>query len=127
MSTTNSTLELFALKSYVAVLPETMKETALRIVGGGRGNPDDPDDPDDPWDPTGHDPWDPDVIDWVIENQDCNPWFHLDDEGLIDDWGFENDDCKEEDDEDDGDDEGDDDEGDDGLFPPLPPEDNYIA
>jgi hypothetical protein len=34
MSTKNSTLDLFALRSYVSVLPETEKETALKIVGG---------------------------------------------------------------------------------------------
>jgi hypothetical protein len=39
MSTTNSTLELFALKSYVSVLPETKREIALRIVGGHGGDP----------------------------------------------------------------------------------------
>jgi len=35
MNTISSTLGLFALKSYVSVLPEMKKETALKIVGGG--------------------------------------------------------------------------------------------
>jgi hypothetical protein len=39
MSTTNSKLDLFALKSFVSVLPETKREIALRIVGGGGGDP----------------------------------------------------------------------------------------
>ena len=34
MNTISSTLGLFALKSYVSVLPEMEKETALKIVGG---------------------------------------------------------------------------------------------
>ena len=43
MNTISSTLGLFALKSYVSVLPEMKKETALRITGGGLNinNPDD--------------------------------------------------------------------------------------
>lgn len=85
MSTTNSKLELFALKSYVSVLPETEKETALKIVGG-----DDP--PPNPWDdiPDGYLPniYNPDDrwffdawYDWM-EGQGYNdPFLWIDNDG----------------------------------------------
>ena len=61
MNTKNSTLGLFALKSYVSVLPETEKETALKIVGG----------------------WGPDDDDCYpyegLNIYDCSSWYCIDD------------------------------------------------
>ena len=79
MNTTNLTLGLFALRSYVSVLPETEKETALKIVGGG----------DTPENPTGLNINDEDdrgyVDDWMDFWQDlgCDPWYDTDEDGYI--------------------------------------------
>jgi len=81
MSTANSKLELFALKSFVSVLPEPEKETALKIVGGH-----------DPWDdlPEGYLPniFNPDDawffddwFDWMGEQGYDDPWLLVDDQG----------------------------------------------
>ena len=60
MSTTNSKLELFALKSFVSVLPENNKETALQIVGGG-------------------DPPCEDYEGEILDMYDCGAWDCIDD------------------------------------------------
>ena len=102
MSTTNSTLEFFALKSYVSVLPETMKETALRIVGGD-------DWPPEIEDPTGYHIDDPAIQDWGDRDED-DPYVHfgVDEDGYITDWEIhepepiQGDDDDDDDDDDDG-------------------------
>lgn len=82
MNTTNSTLGLFALRSYVSVLPETQKEIALKIVGGGK-----------PGDPNIHyREWREHFDHWFEHGCDNNPfaheaWIKVDKDGYLIDQG----------------------------------------
>ena len=74
MNTKKSTLELFALKSFVSVLPEMKKETALKIVGGGvDGFPLDEPLPQDMTDILDNDCHEAGYGDWNEDDHRCDP------------------------------------------------------